>query len=182
MNGPIGINLKGLSVFLLCTIVIMALSRNSLRERHSYGYYRFYGYEFDLLLVMATFDSWLKDPFSPLQIASWLALIFSLVLVADGLRSLGFSKATGKGKGGETELVQSGCYRYVRHPIYSSLLFLSLGTFLKSPSLFTAMLFIGASISINTAGMAEEAVNLQKFGNSYRVYMTKTKMFVPFLF
>lgn len=160
----------------------MLLSRNSLRNRHSYGYYRFYGYEFVLLLIMATFNSWFKDPFSPLQFASWLAMIVSLILVTDGFRSLGFSRATGKDAGGEEGMVKSGIYRYVRHPIYSSLLFLSLGTFLKGPSLFTAMLFIGVSISITTASRAEETVNLQKFGASYREYMTRTKMFVPFLY
>ncbi len=176
-----GIDFKGLSLFFLCSLVIMLLSRNSLRDRHSHGYYRFFGLEFILLLVLGNMELWFVSPFSPVQIVSWFTLILSLILAVEGFRMLGFRRALGKEYDGPAELVRSGPYRYIRHPLYASLLLLALGTFLKGPSLFTAMLLFGATFSINTAAKAEETANIVKFGDAYREYMKETKMYAPYV-
>ena len=171
-----------LLVFLACSAVVLILSKDSLRERHSYGYYRFFAFEFILLLFLANYHWWFESPFSLIQITSWIALLMSSVLVVGGFYSLGFSNASGVTTENPPELVQDGVYAYVRHPLYSSLFFLALGVFLKKPSLFSAILLFGASFSLNATARAEEAVNVRKFGDDYLEYVRRTKMFVPFLY
>jgi protein-S-isoprenylcysteine O-methyltransferase Ste14 len=81
-----------------------------------------------------------------------------------------------------TELVTTGVYHYIRHPFYSSLLFLGWGILLKNVNwiaIFLAM--ITTSLLIITA-RKEEIENIQYFGGKYQEYMKRTKMFVPFIF
>jgi protein-S-isoprenylcysteine O-methyltransferase Ste14 len=40
-----------------------------------------------------------------------------------------------------TSLVASGIYKYIRHPLYGSLIFLGAGCFFKNPSLLATSLF-----------------------------------------
>jgi protein-S-isoprenylcysteine O-methyltransferase Ste14 len=81
-----------------------------------------------------------------------------------------------------TELVTTGIYHYIRHPFYSSLLFLGWGIFLKHISwVGICLAFITTILSIITA-KKEEVENTQFFGEVYQLYMKQTKMFVPFIF
>lgn len=77
------------------------------------------------------------------------------------------------------ELVTSGPYRWVRHPLYS------VGTsFFVSLSLVAANWFIGLG-SLSALAMLlvrlpkEEAKLIERFGDEYRVYMERTGRFLP---
>jgi len=78
-------------------------------------------------------------------------------------------------------LVTTGIYRYIRHPMYSSLLFLAWGAFLKSVSITTFVLTGVATLSLVAAAKAEEEENVTRFGQAYKVYMKRTRRFVPFV-
>ena len=123
---------------------------------------------------------WFDDPFSALHILSWIALIISLLLAISGFRELGFKDALGDLESGELKV--SGIYSSVRHPLYSSLLFLAFGAFLKGPSLFTSILMVGVIVTLMSTVRSEEEANLLKFGDKYDAYMKRTKMLVPFIF
>ncbi len=123
---------------------------------------------------------WFDDPFSALHILSWIALIISLLLAISGFRELGFKDALGDLESGE--LKESGIYSSMRHPLYSSLLFLAFGAFLKGPSLFTSILMVGVIVTLMSTVRSEEEANLLKFGDKYDAYMKRTKMLVPFIF
>ncbi len=81
-----------------------------------------------------------------------------------------------------TELVTVGIYRYNRHPIYSSLLFLAWGAFFKHPSLAGLFLVMTATFFLMMTAKMEEAENVRFFGAAYQSYMKKTRMFIPLLF
>jgi protein-S-isoprenylcysteine O-methyltransferase Ste14 len=81
-----------------------------------------------------------------------------------------------------TALVTTGAYSYIRHPLYSSLLFLAWGIFFKDPSWLGGLLALGATLFLVATARVEEAENLRFFGEAYREYMKQTGMFVPFLF
>ena len=81
-----------------------------------------------------------------------------------------------------TTLITSGAYRYIRHPLYSSLLFLAWGIYFKDPSGLGGLLALAATLFLVATARVEEAENLAFFGEQYREYMGRTKMFVPFLF
>ena len=78
-------------------------------------------------------------------------------------------------------VVEEGLYRYVRHPMYSSLLFLGWGAFLKhiTPLTFCLVLFVTGLLI--AAARVEERENVSFFGSAYAEYMKRTKMFVPWL-
>jgi protein-S-isoprenylcysteine O-methyltransferase Ste14 len=79
-------------------------------------------------------------------------------------------------------LITTGLYGYIRHPLYSSLLFLAAGAALKAPSFLTAALLLLASLMIWLTARAEEGENLTCFGEDYAYYMARTKRFIPFIF
>jgi protein-S-isoprenylcysteine O-methyltransferase Ste14 len=93
-------------------------------------------------------------------------------------------RVVGRPKGGIEDtsvLVRRGAYRYIRHPLYSSLLLFAWGTFLKDPSLLSIFLAVVASAFLVATARIEEVENIRKFGDDYVTYMRETKMFIPFL-
>jgi protein-S-isoprenylcysteine O-methyltransferase Ste14 len=111
-----------------------------------------------------------------------LLLIASIYLVAEGIRLL---RKIGKPRDeleATTVLVEVGAYKFIRHPLYASLLFLGWGAFLKDPSLPAAILAVAASAFLVATAKVEEKENVEKFGSGYIDYMKRTKMFMPYLF
>ena len=171
-----------LITFAVVTAGIVFVSRRSLRNPHSHGFFRFFAFESILVLILLNLEHWFSDPFSALQIVSWLLLLASIILAVNGfylLHKIGRPKA---GIENTTTLVVVGAYKYIRHPLYTSLLLLGWGVFFKNPSLLSSILVVATSIFLIATARTEEAENLHKFGNDYTVYMKRTKMFIPFLF
>ena len=79
------------------------------------------------------------------------------------------------------QLVTTGIYHYIRHPMYSSLLFLAWGALLKSVDIYALLLCVAASLALVATAKTEEAENIRRFGDEYRDYMKVTRRFVPFL-
>jgi len=169
-------------IFLLINLWIIYISRHSFTRPQTHGFYRFFAFETILIMALANADVWFLDPFSFRQILSWTFLAASAILALHGYFLL---KSTGKPKErfeDTTILVQTGAYRFIRHPMYASLLLLGAGVFLKRPSLVEAALLLGLLVFVTMAGRVEEEENLERFGLSYAEYMRNTKMFIPFVF
>ena len=79
------------------------------------------------------------------------------------------------------KLVSSGIYKYIRHPMYSSLFFLTSGAFLKHSTWYGLVPAFAASVFIYMAVKKEEKENISYFGEAYKEYIQKTKMFIPFI-
>jgi protein-S-isoprenylcysteine O-methyltransferase Ste14 len=164
------------------------LTRHSLRSFRSHGLYRFLAFVAVGVLVLLNLEYWFDEPFVLRQIISWLLLLVSIAIVTYGVISLRRGRPDNKrpdatllGIEKTTELVTTGAYRFVRHPMYSSLLFGDLGILLKHVSWQGAMMTgITASFIVMTARM-EETENIRYFGNAYRSYIKQTRMFIPFL-
>lgn len=177
-------------VFVVASVGIGWVSRASLPHFRSHGFYRFFGWEAILGLILLNIDYWFYEPFSIHQIVSWLLLIVSLFLVIHGFRLLRMVGKPGNhrddpsliGIEKTTELVTVGAYSYIRHPLYSSLVFLAWGVFFKHPSWISFSLAAITMFFLTVTAKIEEAENIRFFGPEYRVYMKQTKMFIPFLF
>jgi len=170
------------AIFLIVSLIIVWIFWPSLRKPRSHGFPRFFAFESVLALVIINLENWFRNPFSSLQIFSWCCLLFSLFLV---IHAFHLMRVVGKPNDkieDTTQLVEVGAYRYVRHPLYSSLLFLGFGAFLKHPVWLGAILVMVATFLLILTAKVEERENLSKFGVEYAAYMKKTKMFVPFLF
>ena len=81
-----------------------------------------------------------------------------------------------------TTLVTTGVYRYIRHPLYASLLYGALGVFLKHPSITAGALTLVTGIFTFLTAWVEEREMLSKFGADYATYMKRTTRFLPFVF
>lgn len=178
-------------VFVVVSALLGYISRASLRMPRSHGFYRFFAWECILVLFLLNVDFWFHNPFSWYPVVSWFLLVVSLVPLALGVYSL-----TTKGKPAQnrpddrqllafektTQLVTTGVYHYIRHPLYSSLLVFAWGVFFKVPGWQGALLVLAASLFLLATAKADEAECIRYFGSSYAAYMKKTKRFVPFLF
>src|SRR5581483_6731407 len=80
----------------------------------------------------------------------------------------------------EPELVTSGHYRFVRHPIYSGLLTAMLGTALVDNLL--GLIVVAVLVAyFYYIGTVEERNLSAAFPHAYPEYKSKTKMLIPFL-
>ena len=80
----------------------------------------------------------------------------------------------------EPELVTSGPYRFVRHPIYSGLLLAILGTALATNLYWLIALGVLGGYFIYSARV-EEGLLTTSFPDAYPRYRARTKMLVPFV-
>jgi protein-S-isoprenylcysteine O-methyltransferase Ste14 len=78
------------------------------------------------------------------------------------------------------ELVTGGPYAFVRHPIYSGIILALLGTAIGLSVIWALPLALFIPYAIYSARREEEFM-CQQFGETYRAYMRRTKMLVPFL-
>jgi protein-S-isoprenylcysteine O-methyltransferase Ste14 len=177
--------------FIILSVGLMYVSRNALRAPRSHGFYRFFAWEFILALFLLNVDVWFRAPGSWHQLISWFFLIVCLVPLIFGVRSLVAQGKPVKQREAEpqllgfektSKLVTTGIYHYIRHPLYSSLLFLTWGIFFKAPSGLGVLLALAATLFLIATAKADEAECIRFFGSNYEAYMKQTTRFVPFLF
>ena len=78
-------------------------------------------------------------------------------------------------------LIDKGICKYIRHPLISSLFFLTWGMFFKNT---TNLLFLSAFFStvfLNLTAIFDEKRYIKFFGNNYSEYMKRSKRFIPFI-
>lgn len=79
------------------------------------------------------------------------------------------------------ELIQTGPYRLVRHPIYSGLLLAFLGTAIVHGEVRGLIGFPLAVVGWGFKLRMEESFMVQQFGNAYLDYKQRVKALVPFV-
>lgn len=79
------------------------------------------------------------------------------------------------------ELITTGIYRYIRHPIYLGLFLSFVGGEIVAESylaiFFFPLLLAGAYVQ----GKREESILLNHFGDKYKIYMQGSKMLIPYI-
>jgi len=168
--------------FIIGTIFIILFSWFvSLREKRYHGIPRFFVFEGLLLLGLLQWPSWFRDPLIFRQILSWLFLIFSMYYVMASVIIYNRHSNHGQNFENSTLLVTTGIYKYVRHPMYGSLLFLGWGMLLKDIKPLTIAVVIVITVALFITCKVEEKEMLKRFGNDYKEYMKKTKLWLPYL-
>ncbi|MHB9056945.1 MAG: hypothetical protein ACYC2P_12470 [Paludibacteraceae bacterium] len=118
-------------IFVIISMIIVVVSRKTLFNFHSHGFYRFLSWECIAWLISSGYKGWFTNPFSAKQIFSWFLLLISAYLVITGVI---FMKKLGRRDKNRnennlykfektSELVDKGVYKRIRHPLYSSLFF-----------------------------------------------------------
>ena len=80
------------------------------------------------------------------------------------------------------ELIQSGPYRWVRHPIYSGLLLAILGTALALGEVRGLLAFLVALLGWGIKALMEERFLIDQFDGDYVRYTREVKRLIPFVF
>ena len=102
-----------------------------------------------------------------------LGILVSAYSIRTSLTALPIPKEHG-------QLATNGLYRYVRHPMYSSVLLLTLGIALLSGHGFKYGLVIALAWLFYYKTVYEERYLAQKY-LAYKVYAKKTARFIPFI-
>jgi len=177
-------------LFSLASLTLIFVSWRSLRKVNHHGFYRFFAWELIILQVTLQLPVWFKNPLNWNQLVSWILLFLSLYLVIAGFYSLSRFGGERSRKTQDpnfafentSRLVTRGVYKYVRHPLYSSLLFGVWGVCFKSLSWRGGFLALLTSGFIYLTARVEEKENMKSFGPPYREYMKVSKMFFPYVF
>jgi protein-S-isoprenylcysteine O-methyltransferase Ste14 len=153
----------------------------SIKYKRYHGIARFFSFESIFILVLLNYKVWFSNPFSMMQIISWILLILSAYVVITGYLLL-------KRKGNSTinfentsTLVKSGIYGYIRHPLYLSLFLLGTGVVFKDSGPVQITLGFINFIAVWITARIEEKEMIVKFGDDYREYMKESRMFIPFI-
>ena len=179
-----------IALFVVASVFLVIISRSSLRHPRSHGFFRFFAWEIIAALWLLNIPYWFRDALAWYQLISWFLLIACCVPVIWGavlLRAhgkpterrpsdpnlLAFEKTT--------QLVTIGIYRYIRHPLYGSLLLLAWGIFFKLPSVVGAALSLASTLLLFLTARADEAECARFFGSEYVAYMRRTRRFIPFV-
>ena len=182
--------MKSILFFLILSIPVIYFSRKNILHPHKHGFYRFLGREGMIWLLVSNYHRWFTEPFSALQLISWVLLLLSVYLVVAGALTLlrkgkpsserkdrhlfGFEKTT--------ELVDTGIFRYIRHPLYASLICLSWGILLKNITPLLLVITLFCTLMFYITSRYDEKECIAYFGEKYRDYMKRTNMFIPFVF
>ena len=162
-----------------CTILLLVFT---LIRPHPYRFTRFLAFESLLGLIFLNAEFWFVNPFSGIQIISWILLASSIFLAAHGFSLI---KTKGNPAGDfedTTSLITTGAYRFIRHPLYGALLLCGVGGFLKRPTMLGVGLVGTLFLGVILTARIEEKHNLERFGEEYREYSEKTKRFIPFIY
>jgi protein-S-isoprenylcysteine O-methyltransferase Ste14 len=115
--------------------------------------------------------------------AQWIGVILgltSLPLIWWVQHALGSNFSTVLHVRDEHTLVTGGPYHWVRHPMYTALYMKMLAAFLLTENWFIGgVLLVTLTLVIITRVDREEQAMVEKFGDSYRLYMQRTGRFLP---
>jgi protein-S-isoprenylcysteine O-methyltransferase Ste14 len=139
-------------------LVILALDRAGLLMRQS----------------AASHNPWL-------QVVGLALFLLGLALAVWARIYLGRNWGTPMSEKADPELVTTGPYRYVRHPIYSGIILGMIGTAVTvGLHWLVVAVFLGAFFVYSA--IVEEHIMGRLFPDAYPVYMRSTKMLIPFIF
>ena len=175
--------------FVILSLPVILLSWSAMLRVRSHGFYRFFSWESILWLLVCNLTYWFDDPFCFRQQCSWILLIISIYLVVSGvilLKIKGKPNSNRAEKGlykfeKTSELVDTGIYKYIRHPLYSSLIFLTWGIFLKQITLPLFIISVISTLFLWFTSLFDEKECISYFGDKYKSYMKRTKRFIPFV-
>jgi protein-S-isoprenylcysteine O-methyltransferase Ste14 len=176
-------------LFLILSLPITFFSWKTFFNFHTHGFYRFFCWECIAWLTVSNYTFWFIDPFTLKQLISWVLLIISVFLVISGVISLKRKGKQGKDRNDKslfqfeqtTVVISTGIFKYIRHPLYSSLLFLTWGIFFKHITVELGVVAALSSIFLWFTALFDEKECISFFGESYSAYMKKSKRFIPFI-
>ena len=112
---------------------------------------------------------------SPLSyLVGFLIIIIALIILLVAIKDLGGNLSPFPRPSKNSNLVTTGIYRFTRHPMYYSLIFMSFGVFITKLSIYFLFLSISLVLIIKFKIALEEQYLENKFKN-YLLYKNEVK-------
>lgn len=132
---------------------------------------------FVLYVIPAPSDSfdlsiWLHYASLMLAITGFVVVTLAIVQLNKNLTPFPTPKTTGT-------LIQTGLYRYVRHPIYSGILFMAIGFGIFQESTWKLSISVLLWVLFYFKSRYEETLLMKQYPD-YEAYRTRTSRFFPF--
>lgn len=169
-------------IFSSLAILVFMKFRRKLRSVDDHDFYVFFAFESLLALLFLNIDALIPGAMSWSQVIAWIFLILSLSFALSGFYGLKKYGRTRGGLDGTSHLITQGVFRYIRHPLYSSLILLALGVMLTRVTLPALAACLVAASFLAAASRVEEKQNMLKFGQGYQDYIKVTKRYIPLIF
>jgi protein-S-isoprenylcysteine O-methyltransferase Ste14 len=140
-----------------------------------------------VLLVALSYSLLWQGKFWERSLPVWRLGLSIAFLALAGLLSWTSARTLGRhwridaGLNADHELVMAGPYAWVRHPIYTSMLCLSLGTGLMlAPLLLLALSVVVFMVGTQIRVRIEDKLLASRFGDRFREYQRRVPAYVPF--
>ena len=117
----------------------------------------------------------------PVGLLADLVAFVSLAFLIWSRRTLGANWSANVRTKRIVELVQSGPYAYVRHPIYTGVIGLVFATAVAYGHLIGVLIWAVCTVAFYVKSLKEDVVLAGKFKNEYLEYKVKTKALFPFI-
>lgn len=128
-----------------------------------------------------TFQNRVLTHSEPVQTLGLIIFFLGLILAIWARLNLGKNWGMPMTEKQDPELVTSGPYDYIRHPIYTGVLLAMLGSALAISLYWLAIFVISGTYFIYSAVM-EERLMTKQFPKVYPAYKHRSKMLIPFIF
>ena len=123
---------------------------------------------------------WRRTP--GIGIAADILALAGLAVAVWGRAVLGRNWNINPGLKEDHELIERGPYAYVRHPMYSGLCLMLLGTVIWFGNGIGFVLFLASLLGTWLKLREEEKLLTKHFGGNYRKYQARVKALIPWIF
>lgn len=128
------------------------------------------------LIFGPTGSAWPGPPW--LRLLGMALIVAGLVIIAAAALGLGSALTATPVPTKSGQLTTTGLYRFVRHPIYSAVLTITLGLTIRSRSWFALALAVAIVVFFSAKARWEEARLAERYP-TYAAYAARTPRFVP---
>jgi protein-S-isoprenylcysteine O-methyltransferase Ste14 len=129
---------------------------------------------------------WILDSFvlhRSTFLSKYIPLVIRLIILGVALSTAFYLFKSGhvvvSGDQRATEVVSTGAFRYVRHPLYLGSILVYLGLTVSTASLFCLVLLVAIAVFYNYIAGYEEKLLELKLGQAYIAYKKKTGKWTP---
>ncbi|MBL7136768.1 MAG: isoprenylcysteine carboxylmethyltransferase family protein [Candidatus Marinimicrobia bacterium] len=137
---------------------------------------------FELVFGVFEFKYWILPEIKTLKIIGSIVSSLGAVVFIVTVITMKLLGKPGKGWEQTTVLIKTGLFSIIRHPLYFAVFLAILGFFMMQISTLSIALFIVGSICSFLAAKFEDKWDLEKFGEPYSEYISKSKLFFPFFY
>jgi protein-S-isoprenylcysteine O-methyltransferase Ste14 len=133
-----------------------------------------------IFLMVCAYDFWVNPINIPITLFGGLLFIIGIYIYSKSTRELGKFFSTAIEIKQKHELIQTGPYKFVRHPAYFGGLLFMAGLAIGANSLLGFLIFAIVTIPWYAWRIKKEERTLKKeFGKEFEEYKKKTKLLIP---